>query len=108
MPNTQKRQDVQMFACLGHDTVIGSDHEDHAVNAGCAGDHCFDKVLVTGNVDDTDFQIAQLTGSKAKFDSHPAFFFRFESISFTTCKQPDQCGLTMIDMACGAESNVYS
>ena len=59
------------------------------------------------DIDDTDAVTAgQIEIGKAQLDGDPPFLFLFQAIGFNTRQGPDEAGLTMIDMAGGAENDI--
>lgn len=102
----QQGQDVEVFAGLGHDAVVGGDDEDDAVDAGGPGDHGLDEVFVAGDVDDADFEAAEIARGEAQLDAHAAFFFLLEAVGFTAGEQFDEGGFAVVDVTGGAEGDV--
>ena len=71
----EELDDLDVLAGLGHDAVIGGDHQQQHVDGSGAGDHVADEILVSGHVHDAHqpppFQQAR---GEAQVDAHAAAF----------------------------------
>ena len=97
-------EDVEVLAGLGHDALIGGDHEQGEVDAADAGEHVLDKALVAGDVDDRDFASAGQCGpGEAEIDREAAGFFFFPAIGVDAAERQDQGALAVVDVPGGAD-----
>ena len=62
--DTEQFDDFQMLTGLRHRAIVGSDHQQHKVDAGRAGQHVVDQLFVAGNVDEAEHAVHAL----AEFD----------------------------------------
>ena len=104
--NSQQGEDVEVFAGLGHDAVVGGHHQDHAVHAARPGDHGLDEVLVTGHVDDADLQVGDAAGGIAQVDRHAPFFLLLQAVGLAAGQRLHQRGLAVVDVPGGAQGDV--
>ena len=95
-----------MLSRLRHYAVVGSDNENYPVDAGGAGDHCLDEILVSGDVDDTDFQAGDRSRREAEIDGHPALLLGLEQVGVAAGKAFYQRCFTVIYVAGGSERDV--
>ncbi len=102
----EQTADLKMFPGLRHDPFIGGDNKGHQVHAHNPGDHVLDKLLMTGDIDNPQTMAAgEVKIGKAQLNRDAALFLFLEPVGFNTGQGPDQTGLAMINMACGAEDN---
>jgi len=106
MPDPQQCQDIQMLPRLRHDAIISGNQKDYPINAGGAGHHRFDEMLVAGDIDNADFQIAERAWGKAQLDTHAPLFFFLEPVGLAAGQTLDQRGLAVIDMPGGSECDI--
>jgi hypothetical protein len=104
--NAQQRENIEMFACLGHDAVVGSHDQQDGVHAVGPGDHGFDKILVARHIDDADLRIGDFTGSKTKLDRHPTLFFLLQPVGVAAGEVFDERGLSMVNVTGRADGDV--
>jgi hypothetical protein len=93
-----------MLFGLRHDAVVGGDGKQNEVDAVSAGEHIFDKSLMSGHVDDArGSAIRQVEVGETQVDGDAALFFFFEPVGVLAREGFDQAGLAVIDMAGGAD-----
>lgn len=109
--NAQEIQNGQMLAGLRHHPLICCNDQHRSVDPADAGQHVFDKIDMSGHIDDSDRlwegsrgQRGQLTPGKAEVDCHAARFFFFEPIRVHSCQRPHQRRLAVVHMAGSAEN----
>ena len=100
-------EDVEVFAGLGHDAVVGGDDEEDEVDAGGAGDHVLDEAFVSGDVDDADAaSVGEVEGCEAEVDGDFAFAFFLEAVGVDAGEGADEGGLAVVDVPGGANDEV--
>ena len=104
--DAKQGEDIEVFAGLRHDAVVGGHDEDDAVHAAGAGDHRFDEVFMARHIDDADLGVADFAGGEAEFDRHPPLFLLLEPIGFAAGEAFHQRGFSVIDMPGGAKGDV--
>src|SRR5579871_1112858 len=103
----EQAQDVEMFARLRHDALIGSDDQQDHIDSTRAGQHVFKKALVSGHIYDADNRpIRKLERCKTDIDGHAALLFFFQTIRIYASEGFDEGGLAMIDMACRSDDDM--
>ena len=109
--NPQKIQDGQMLAGLWHHPFVRSNDQHCGVDPADAGQHVFDKIDMSGHIDNSDClwgelrgQRRELTPGKPEVDRHAARFFFFEPIRVHPRQRPYQRRLAVIYMAGSAEN----
>ena len=58
--------DVEVLARLGHDRLVGGNHEHHQVDAACAGQHVPDEPLVPRHVDEGEIHVRPPRGAQTR------------------------------------------
>jgi len=92
---------------LGHDALVGGDHEKHQVDPGGARHHVLDELLVPRHVDDPEGAAAlQGEGREAQLDRDAALLLLLEAVRVHAGQGLDERGLPVIDVAGGAENDV--
>ncbi len=104
--DAQKVTDGEMFACLGHDAFVGSDHHHHKVDTACARHHRTDQALVSRDIDHADLYVFCGERGKAEFDGDPATFFFGEAVGVVSRERMDKTAFSMIDMSGCSEDSV--
>src|SRR3984893_18791650 len=100
-------QYVEMLLALRHHTVVGSDREQHQVDAVRASQHVADETLVAGDIDHAGARaVGQGEVGEAQIDRNPALFLFFEAVGVLAGERLDQRGFTVIDMAGGADDGM--
>ena len=96
--------DIQMLFALRHDAVVRRHREEHEIDAVGAGQHVFDKPLVTGNIDDACRRpVRQVEVSESQIDRDAALFFFLQAVGILAGQGFNQAGLSVIDMSGGAD-----
>ena len=78
--DAEEGEDLEVFAGLRHDAVVGGDDEDHRVHAAGASHHGLDEILVARHVDDADLPVGDGAGGEAELDRHAALFLLLERV----------------------------
>src|SRR6202047_3695363 len=100
-------QYVEMLLALRHHTVVGSDREQHQVDAVRASQHVADETLVAGDIDHAGARaVGQGEVGEAEIDRNPALFLFLEAVVVLAAERLDQRGFTVIDMAGGADNGM--
>ena len=92
---------------MGLYAFVGSDDQQHQVNAADARQHVAYEAFVTRDIHKAEAQrlavgSMQLKVSEANVDGDAAALFFFQAVGVNPGKSLDQRGLAMIDVACGA------
>ncbi|HWA49189.1 MAG TPA: hypothetical protein VG742_12995 [Dongiaceae bacterium] len=99
-------EDRQMFAGLGHDAVIRGNHQQHAIDAGGAGQHVVHQLLVARHIDETDdLSVRARPIGEAEVQRDAARLFFRQPIRVNAGQGAHQGGLAMVDMAGGADDH---
>ena len=78
------------------------------VHPGRARERCLDEALVAGDVDDTERHPARkVEPREPELDRYPAFLLLAEPVGVDARQRLDELGLSMIDVTCGAEDDVF-
>jgi len=97
-------EDVQVFACLGHDSFVGSDHEHGKIESAGAGNHVTHETLVTRCVDNRgDTTIADVEMGESQLDGDSAILLFLESVGVHAGDGLDDRSLAVVDVACRAD-----
>jgi len=98
--DAQQVQNRDVFARLGHDPLVSSDHQQGDVDAAYASQHVVDESLVARDVDDRDLDaVRQSQPGKAQVDCHATLFFFLQTIRIDAGQGVDQRRLAMVDVA---------
>jgi hypothetical protein len=104
LANPQQLADLQMLAGLRHDPLVGGNHQHDQIHPADAGDHGPDKAFMAGHIDDPELDVPrQFKMREAELDGDAPLLLLLQAIRVDTGQSPDQGGLTVIDMAGGAE-----
>ena len=80
-----------MFARLGADAFVGSDHEKHSIDPAYAGKHIADEVAVSRHIDNPDgFTSRQSHGRETKVNGHLAGNFFLQAVRVGACQGSNQ------------------
>ena len=108
--NRKQAADIEVFASLRLDPLIGGDYEQHQVDAADARKHVAHKTLVAGDVDETQAKPAAIGGGKFEVgksdvdgDAAPLFFF--EAVGINAGQGFHQRRFAVIDMSGGADDD---
>ena len=106
--DAQQAADIEMLAGLRLDGFVGGDHEEHQVDAAHAGQHVLDEALMPGDVDEAQAQRGrQLQMRETEVDGDAAALFFFQAVGIDAGERFHQRGLAVIDMAGGADDNIF-
>src|SRR5882724_12052976 len=99
--------DVEMFASLGLDRLIGSNHQQHQINATDAGQHVAYEALVAGDIHEAqtkDFaaRSGQIQMCETDVDGDASTFFFFQAIGVDAGQSLDQRGFAVVNVSGGA------
>jgi hypothetical protein len=99
-------EDGQVLARLRHRPVVGGHHEHHVVDAGGAGEHVADQLLVAGHVDETEHAaVGRRLVGEAEVDRDAARLFFLQPVGVDAGERLDQGGLAMVDVTCGSDDH---
>ena len=88
MVHSDQVENVEVFAGLGHDALVGSDDQQRSVDATHPSQHVLDEPFVTGNVDNADFPtVGQTQPGETQVDRHAARLLFAEAVRV----DPGQC-----------------
>jgi hypothetical protein len=101
---------VEMFAGLRLDSFVGSDGQQHQIDASDSCQHVPDESLVSGNIHEAHpYFVAIWTGQfqvgKADVDGDTTAFFFSQPVGINASERLDQRGLAVIDVPRGAHDN---
>ena len=89
----------EVLAGLRHDTFVSRDHQDGSIDAADAGEHIFNKITVTRNINDADLPgFRQGKPAETKVDRHLAFLLLLETIGVGTSESSHEGGFSMVHM----------
>ena len=92
-----------MLSCLRHDPFIRrNDHED-AIDAGGAGDHGPNEVLMPGNIDQVQDAAGSVEIGEPEHDGEAALPLFSQSVGLYSSQRSDECCLTVVNMPDHAE-----
>ena len=57
-----------MLPGLGHDGFVGGNHEQNKIDSADSGQHVFDELFVTGDIDESDLHIAEVEMRESEVD----------------------------------------
>jgi len=102
--------DGEVFACLRHDALVGSDDEHDGGDASSAGEHVADEECVAGDINETDAKSRALRrdhieGSEAEVDGDAAAFFFGEAVGVDAGESADERGLAVVDVPGGSDDD---
>ena len=98
-----------MLSCLGHYTIDGGDAQQDGIDAGGSGNHGSNKSFVPWDVDEgSRAVVVELEPGKTEGDGDAAVLFFGEGVEVDSSEDANHGGLTMIDMAGGADDQVGS
>jgi hypothetical protein len=96
----QERADIQMFAGLGHDPLVGGDDEHDQIDPRGSRHHGPDEPLVSRHVHDPQLDIVgKIQVGKAQLDGDPPAFFLLETVRIGAGKSLHEAALPMVDMS---------
>src|SRR5208282_3550117 len=96
---TQKLADVHVLPGLGHDRLVGSDHEEHHVDAPCPRHHVLDEPLVAGHIDNAhEHVVPEAIEGKAQLDGDAPLLLFLEPVTVDAGEGLDEGRLPVIDM----------
>jgi hypothetical protein len=70
--HAEQAADVEVFACLRHDTFVCRNHKRDGINAMDTGEHVFHETLVAGHVNKTDPHVSKIKVRETKIDGYAA------------------------------------
>jgi hypothetical protein len=106
--DAQQAADIEMLARLRLDGFVGSDHEQHQVDAAHARQHVLDEALVAGDVDEAEPHIGRkLQVGESQVDGDAAALLFLQPVGVDTGEGFDQGCLAMVDMAGGPDNGVF-
>ena len=73
-----------MLARLGHDAFVSRNDEEHQVDAGRTREHVFDKAFMSGDIDKTKSNRADIELGKTYIDRYSALFFLRQTVRVDT------------------------
>ena len=101
-PDAEQVQDGQVLLGLGHDRLIGGDHQQRQVDAAHAGEHVLDEPLVAGDVHDAHLPAAGRNEPReAQVDGKSALLLLLKSVRVNASQRLDEGGLAMVYVARG-------
>ena len=100
----------QMLARLRHRPIVGGDDQQQEVDAGSAGEHVVDQLLVAGHIDEAEhivsiFAIRQGRIGVAEIKRDAARLLFRQTIGIDAGERLHQRGLAVVDVACGADDH---
>ena len=102
----QQAKDLQVFAGLRLDRVVGRHHQQRQVDPGGPGQHVADEAFVAGHVDDPQPELAQHQFGKPQLDGDAASFLLRQAVGVNAGQGLHQRGLAVVDVSGGAEDQV--
>ena len=101
---TPAAQHGQVLLGLGHDAVVGGDHQQEEVDAARARDHRAHEALVPRHVHDAEGRPEGSSSAReAQLDRDAARAFLWQAVGVDARQRLDQRGLAVVDVAGGAE-----
>jgi hypothetical protein len=98
--DAEQVEDGHVLARLGHDALVGGDHQQGDVDAADAGEHVVDEALVAGHVDDGDLDpVRQPQPGEAEVDGHAALLLLLEPVGVDAGEGADEGRLAVVDVA---------
>ncbi len=108
LPDPQELADLQVFPGLGHDPLVGGDHQHDQVHAADPSHHGPDKAFVPRHVDDAELDVAgEFQVGEAEFDGDTPGLLLLQPVGVDAGEGLDQRGLAVVDVAGGAEDEVF-
>ena len=105
----EQPQNREMLVRLRARALVGVDHEQEEIDAGCAGDHRAHEALVSGNVDNGELgSIRQLERRVAEVDRDAAFLLLWEPVGVLARQRLDERRLAVVDVPGGAEGQRHA
>nr|WP_240787078.1 hypothetical protein [Ramlibacter rhizophilus] len=98
--HTEEVEDLHVLDGLGHDAVVGGDHQQREIDAADAGDHVAHESLMAGHVDESDQRSpGRRTVGETQVDRDPAGLFLRQPVGVDAGQGAHQQRLAMVDMA---------
>src|SRR5580692_2337154 len=106
MTDAKQAADIEMFARLGHDRFIRTDHQQNQVDAPNASEHVFDESLMPRDIDEPEAHIRiQIEMRETQIDRNSPALLLFQPVCINPCETFDQRGLAMINVTRGPDNN---
>ena len=108
-PDAQERADGEVLAGLRHDALVGGHDQQRQVDAPHPGQHVLHEALMAGHIHDLDGQpIGLLEEGEPQIDGDPARLLLRQAVGVDAGERLDQRGLSVVDVAGGADDDVVS
>src|SRR5437762_14270908 len=94
-----------MFARLWHHAFIRRHDKHHQINTMYACQHVLDEAFITGNIHESNVDIAKIEVSKPEVNGYPAFLFFRKTIGITAGQRAHERAFSVIDMTGSADDD---
>ena len=102
--DTEQLADFQVFPGLGHDALVGGNHQCHQINPGGSGNHVLDKALMAGNIDNPQKSPGgQVEVRKTQLNGDASELFLLQAIGVNAGQSSNEGCLAMIDVSRGTQ-----
>jgi hypothetical protein len=105
--DSQHVQNMEMLHRLRHDALIQRYNQQNHVDSADSRQHVADKLFMSRYVNDADVIISADHVRESVFNRNSALLLLFQAVCVRPGQRADQTGLSVIDVACCSDNNIF-